>query len=93
MRYWSAFALCLFASIAALQFGASPFRGEAGPIVAYRNAAQHVGAALLVAAIWAILFRSQLQQGRVSLVSMLVLVTMQVLWFGAKQFFGDWLGY
>jgi hypothetical protein len=62
-------------------------------MAAYRSAAQYAGAALLVAALWAILFRPQLQQGRVSLVSILTLVTLEAIWFGAKQFFGDLLGH
>lgn len=46
-------------------------------------------AALLVTAVWAICFRKQIEQRRISLFSLFVLVTLLAVWFAADQYFNQ----
>ena len=44
-------------------------------------------ATLLVIAVWVICFRKQIEQHRISLFSLFVLVTLLAMWFAADQYF------
>ena len=46
-----------------------------------------ISAGLLVIAVWAVLFRRQIEQRRISLFAMFVLVTLLASWYAADQFF------
>ncbi len=46
-----------------------------------------ISAGLLVSAVWAILFRRQIEQRRTSLFAMFVLVTLLATWYAADQYF------
>jgi ABC-type nickel/cobalt efflux system permease component RcnA len=50
-------------------------------------ALEPVCAGLLVTAVWAIAFRRQIEQRRISLFAMFVLVTLLAIWFAADQYF------
>jgi chromate transport protein ChrA len=49
-------------------------------------AAKPIVAGLLVTAVWAIGFRKQIEQRRISLLAMLVLVTLLAIWLAADQY-------
>ncbi|BBO32198.1 hypothetical protein [Lacipirellula parvula] len=81
-KFWLAIAGLVFAVLAVL-VAQSPTNYLDVP----HPAVKPISAGLLVSAVWAIFFRMQIEQRRISLFAMFVLVTLLASWFAADQFF------
>jgi hypothetical protein len=81
-RYVGRFLLVLILCSIVGSLVAGPIARSTGPS-ALQWAVYHAIAAGLVTAIWAVLFRPQLEQGQLSLRSLFVLILLQAILFGA----------
>ncbi len=83
--FWITVVVCLIVAFFGMRFSTPTFRGDEQSII--QRIAELTAAGLLVAVVWAIAFRSQLERGRVSLLSILMLVALEAIWFAAKGVF------
>jgi chromate transport protein ChrA len=81
-KFWLAIAGLVFAVLAVL-IAQAPTNYLDVP----HPAIKPISAGVLVSAVWAILFRRQIEQRRISLLAMFILVTLLASWFAADQFF------
>lgn len=81
-KFWLAIAGIVFAVLAVLVSQApTNYLDRPHPAI------KPISAGLLVLAVWAVLFRRQVEQRRISLFAMFVLVTLLAIWYAADQFF------